>query len=309
MVAKSRTHKKGGRTPALADDVVAAGSVEPPPKIASSTARAKPLRVKVPKSKERALIREFGLDAAALTDEESEQRRSELTTLIKMGKSRGFLTQQEINDHLPGKLLEAEVIEAIVTMLNEMGIAVYEQAPDAATLLIAGGAGAASSDEDAEEAAQAALSTVDSEFGRTTDPVRMYMRDMGLFDLLTREGEIEIAKRIEAGQQAMMLAISASPSIMAEVLAYGDKVANGELAIAAVVDGFVAVDEADDYVAEEDSDTFNDEDDEDGNVASQAMTRRLEEMKVTALERFALMQSGFDKLRKAFEKSGYDSPP
>jgi RNA polymerase primary sigma factor len=308
MVAKSMAHKKkSGRTPALAVELVAAASADLPPQSTTSKAGAKPLRVKVPKSKERALIREFGLDATALTEEESEKRRSELTTLIKMGKSRGFLTQQEINDHLPGKLLEAEVIEAIVTMLNDMGIAVYEQAPDAATLLVAGGTGAAASDEDAEEAAQAALSTVDSEFGRTTDPVRMYMRDMGLFDLLTREGEIEIAKRIEVGQQAMMLAISASPSIMAEVLSYGDKVANGELAIAAVVDGFVAADEADDYVAEEDSDAFNDEDDEDGSGANQAMTRRLEEMKVTALERFASMRSGFDKLRKAFEKSGYDS--
>ncbi len=308
MVTKSTTYKKGGRTPAAADDVVAAASTELPTGPAASKLNAKPLRVKVPKSKERALIREFGLDATALSEEESEKRRSELTVLIKMGKSRGFLTQQEINDHLPGKLLEAEVIESIVTMLNDLGIAVYEQAPDAATLLVAGGTGAAASEEDAEEAAQAALSTVDSEFGRTTDPVRMYMRDMGLFDLLTREGEIEIAKRIEGGQQAMMLAISASPSIMAEVLAFGDKVANGELAIAAVVDGFVAADEADDYVAEEDSDAFNDEDDENGDVANQAMTRRLEEMKVTAIERFASMRSGFDKLRKAFEKSGYDSP-
>ena len=309
MVAKSMAHNKGGRPPGRADSCVAEEYVELAPKTASSKVRSKPLRVKVPKSKERALVREFGLDATAISEEESEKRRSELTTLIKMGKSRGFLTQQEINDHLPGKLLEAEVIEAIVTMLNDMGIAVYEQPPDAATLLVAGGTGAAASDEDAEEAAQAALSTVDSEFGRTTDPVRMYMRDMGLFDLLTREGEIEIAKRIEGGQQAMMLAISASPSIMAEVLAYGNKVANGELAIAAVVDGFVAADEADDYVAEEDSDAFSDEDDEDGNGADQAMTRRLEEMKITALERFASMRSGFDKLRKAFEKSGYDSAP
>ena len=105
-------------------------------------------------------------------------------------------------------------------MLNDMGVAVYEQAPDAATLLVAGGAGTASSDEEAEEAAEAALSTVDSEFGRTTDPVRLYMREMGLFELLTREGEIEIAKRIEGGLQAMMLAVSASPGVMAEVLAY-----------------------------------------------------------------------------------------
>ncbi len=309
MIAKNKAPKKGARTPALAEDTVAAAPVHLEPKTVAAKTAAKPLRVKVPKSKERALIREFGLDAIALTEEESEKRRSELTTLIKMGKSRGFLTQQEINDHLPGKMLEAEVIEAIVTMLKDMGIAVYEQTPDAATLLVAGGTGAAASDEDAEEAAQAALSTVDSEFGRTTDPVRMYMRDMGLFDLLTREGEIEIAKRIEGGLQAMMLAISASPSIMAEVLVYGDKIAKGELAISAVVDGFVAADEADDYVAEEDSDAFSDdEEDDEGSGANQAMTRRLEEMQVTALERFAAMQSGFDKLRKAFEKSGYDSP-
>ena len=143
-----------------------------------------------------------------------------------MGKTRGFLTQQEINDHLPEKLVDAEVLEAIVKMLNDMGIAVYEQAPDAATLLVAGGAGAAATDEEAEEAAEAALSTVDSEFGRTTDPVRMYMREMGSFELLTREGEIEIAKRIEGGLQAMMLAISASPAIMAEILAYGDRIAS-----------------------------------------------------------------------------------
>ena len=306
MAAKSITPKNSVRTGKPVAEVVVVPPL--PAKDSDSKTSAKPLRVKVPKSKERALIREFGLDVTALTEEESEKRRRELTTLVKMGKTRGFLTQQEINDHLPEKLLEAEVIEAIVKMLNDMGIAVYEQAPDVATLLVAGRAETGASDEDAEEAAQAALSTVDSEFGRTTDPVRMYMREMGLFELLTREGEIEIAKRVEAGLQAMMLAISASPSIMAEVLADGHRIANGELAISAVVDGFVAADEADDYVAEEDSDAFNDDDDEDGaGVGNQAMTRRLEEMKSTALERFASMRSGFDKLRRAFEKSGYDS--
>ena len=151
MVAKSMARKKGGGTPEFTDDSVTAASMGLSLKTAGSKTGSKPLRVKVPKSKERALIREFGLDATALTEEESEKRRTELTTLIKMGKSRGFLTQQEINDHLPGKLLEAEVIEAIVTMLNDMGIAVYEQAPDAATLLVAGGTGAAASDDDAEE--------------------------------------------------------------------------------------------------------------------------------------------------------------
>ena len=277
---------------------------------AAPTAKAKPLRMKVPKSKERALIREFGLDVTALTEEEAEKRRSDLRVLIKMGKTRGYLTQQEINDHLPEKLVDPEVIEATVKMLNDMGIAVYEQAPDAATLLVAGGAGTATSDEEAEEAAEAALSTVDSEFGRTTDPVRMYMRDMGLFELLTREGEIEIAKRIEGGMQAMMLAISGSPLVMAEILAYADKIATDEIAISDVVDGFVVAGEADDYVAEEDSDSFDDsEDDDDGNGGSRAMTRRLEEMKVEALDKFATMRVSFGKLQRAFEKQGHGSAP
>ncbi len=267
-------------------------------------AKAKPLRMKVPKSKERALIREFGLDVATLTEDEVEKRRSELRALVKMGKTRGFLIQQEIKDHLPEKLVDAEVLEAIVKMLNDMAIAVYEQAPDAATLLVEGSTGTAATDEEAEEAAEAALSTVDSEFGRTTDPVRMYMREMGSFELLTREGEIEIAKRIEGGLQAMMLAISAAPSIMAEILDYGDKVAAGEMAISDVVDGFVVTGEADDYVAEEDVDSFDDDDEGSGGVA---MTRRLEEMKATALERFAAMRVSFGKLRKAFEKEGHGS--
>ncbi len=272
-------------------------------------AKAKPLRMKVPKSKERALIREFGLDVSALTEEEAEKRRSELRTLVKLGKTRGFLTQQEINDHLPEKLVDAEVLEATVKMLNDMGIAVYEQAPDAATLLVAGGGGTAATDEEAEEAAEAALSTVDSEFGRTTDPVRMYMREMGSFELLTREGEIEIAKRIEGGLQDMMHAISGSPSVMAEILSYADQVASGEIPISQLVDGFVVADEADDYVAEEDVDSFDDsEDDDDGNGGSKAMTRRLEEMRVAALARFDSMRASFDKLRRAFEKNGYGSP-
>ncbi len=276
----------------------------------TTSAKVKPLRVKVPKSKARALIREFGLDVTTLSDEEIEKRRSELTALIKMGKLRGYLTQQEINDHLPEKLGDAEGMEAVLKMLNDLGLAVYEQAPDAATLLVEGGQAGAASDDEAEEAAQAALSTVDSEFGRTTDPVRMYMREMGLFDLLTREGEIEIAKRIEGGMQAMMLAISSSPAIMARILEFGDKIASGEMAISEVVDGFVVADEADDYVAEEDVDSFdNSEDDDDGKGGSKAMTRRLEEMKVTALERFAAMRLSFDKLRKAFEKQGYGSTP
>ncbi|MFO1329288.1 MAG: RNA polymerase sigma factor RpoD [Rubrivivax sp.] len=270
-------------------------------------AKAKPLRMKVSRAKERALMREFGLDETTLTEEEVTKRRQELKTLIKMGKTRGFLTHQEINDHLPEKLVNEEILEAIVSMLNDMGIAVYEQAPDAATLLISGSNTATATDEEAEEAAEAALSTVDSEFGRTTDPVRMYMREMGTVELLTREGEIEIAKRIEGGLQAMMLAISASPTTIAEILAYADKIAAGEMQISEVVDGFVSDDEADDYVAEEDYDEFDEDDDDDGQGGSKALTKKLEELKVQALEKFGLLRSHFEKMRRAYEKEGYKS--
>ena len=270
--------------------------------------KAKPLRMKVSRAKERALMREFGLEETALTEEEATKRRQELKTLIKMGKTRGFLTHQEINDHLPEKLVNDEILEAIVSMLNDMGIAVYEQAPDAATLLIAGGGTTTATEEEAEEAAEAALSTVDSEFGRTTDPVRMYMREMGTVELLTREGEIEIAKRIEGGLQAMMYAISASPTTIAEILSYADRIGSGDMKISEAVDGFVSEDEADDYVAEEDVDFFDEEDDDDGQGGSKALTKKLEELKVAALAKFETLRINFDKMRKAFEKEGYQSP-
>ncbi|MFN3886516.1 MAG: RNA polymerase sigma factor RpoD [Aquabacterium sp.] len=271
--------------------------------------KAKPLRMKVSRAKERALMREFGIDETALSEEEVAKRRHELKTLIKMGKTRGFLTHQEINDHLPEKLVEAEILEAIISMLNDMGVAVYEQAPDAATLLISGSAQTQATEEEAEEAAEAALSTVDSEFGRTTDPVRMYMREMGTVELLTREGEIEIAKRIEGGLQAMMLAISASPTTIAEILALADKIRAGEMTISEVVDGFVAADEADDYVAEEDFDEFDEEDDDDGNGGSKALSKKLEEMKNQALAKFDSLRANFEKMAKSFEKDGYKSAP
>jgi RNA polymerase primary sigma factor len=270
-------------------------------------AKAKPLRMKVSRAKERALMREFGLEETTLTEEEAAKRRQELKTLIKMGKTRGFLTHQEINDHLPEKLINEEILEAIISMLNDMGIAVYEQAPDAATLLVAGGGATTATEEEAEEAAEAALSTVDSEFGRTTDPVRMYMREMGTVELLTREGEIEIAKRIEGGLQAMMLAISASPTTIAEILSMADRIGAGTMQISEAVDGFVSDDEADDYVAEEDFDEFDEEDDDDGQGGSKALTKKLEELKKQALVKFTSLREHFEKMRRAYEKEGYRS--
>ena len=157
--------------------------------------KVKPLRMKISKAKERALMKEFGLDDTILSEEDMAKRRQRLKALIKLGKTRGYLTHGEISDHLPDKLIDAETMEAVITTLNDLGVAVYEQTPDAESLILTNSAPAGATEEEAEEAAEAALSTVDSEFGRTTDPVRMYMREMGTVELLTREGEIEIADR------------------------------------------------------------------------------------------------------------------
>jgi RNA polymerase primary sigma factor len=272
--------------------------------------KVKPLRMKISKAKERALMKEFGLDETVLTEEEAKTRRDHIKTLIKLGKTRGYLTHGEINDHLPDKLVDAETLEVVVAMLNDMGVAVYEQTPDAEALIITDNAPSGSTEEEAEEAAEAALSTVDSEFGRTTDPVRMYMREMGTVELLTREGEIEIAKRIEGGLHDMMAAISESPATIAEVLTLAEEIreGKGKVVISAIVDGFANADEADDYVAEEDFDEYDEEDDDDGKGGSKALTRKLEELKREALDRFDKLRVLFEKLHKIYDKEGYGTP-
>jgi RNA polymerase primary sigma factor len=166
----------------------------------------------------------------------------------------------------------------------------------------------AATEEEAEEEAEAALSTVDSEFGRTTDPVRMYMREMGTVELLTREGEIEIAKRIEGGLMRMMEAISASPATIAEVFRLADDIRDGKVVISTVVDGFSNPNEADDYVAEEDFDEFDADDDDDGNGGSKALTKKLEELKKEALARFEKLRDLFEKVHKVYDKEGYGTP-
>src|SRR5207245_381438 len=185
---------------------------------------------------------------AEMPKEDAETRRTRLKNLIKLGKERGFLTYSEINDHLPDDLVDAEQIEAIISTSGDMGIQVYDQAPDQETLLIASDATpVAQTDEDVEEQAEAALSTVDSEFGRTTDPVRMYMREMGSVELLTREGEIEIAKRIEEGLRHMIQAISACPTTVREILELADKVEKDESRVDEVVDGLIDPNAKDDF--------------------------------------------------------------
>jgi RNA polymerase primary sigma factor len=284
------------------------GEVEEAPEAVSEVEKVKPLRMKISKAKERALMKEFGLDETVLSEEDMAKRRMRLKTLIKLGKTRGYLTHGEISDHLPDKLIDAETLEVVISMLNDMGVAVYEQTPDAETLLLTNTAQTAATEEEAEEAAEAALSTVDSEFGRTTDPVRMYMREMGTVELLTREGEIEIAKRIEGGLQAMMEAISASPATIAEILNMGEEIREGKVVISTIVDGFSNPNEADDYVAEEDFDEFDEEDDDDGKGGSKALTKKLEELKNEALRRFDRIRELFEKVHKAYDKEGYGTP-
>ena len=278
------------------------------PAATTTEEKVKPLRMKISKAKERALMKEFGLDETVLSEEDLAKRRSRLKTLITLGKTRGYLTHGEISDHLPDKLVDAETMEVVVTMLNDMGVAVYEQTPDAETLLLNNTAPTATTVEEAEEEAEAALSTVDSEFGRTTDPVRMYMREMGTVELLTREGEIEIAKRIEGGLMAMMEAISASPATIAEILRLGQEIRDGKVVISTIVDGFSNPNEADDYVAEEDFDEFDEEDDDDGKGGSKALTKKLEELKRDALERFDRIAVLFEKVHKIYDKEGYGTP-
>ena len=286
-------------------DIEAEFAEEPAPETAE---KVKPLRMKISKAKERALMKEFGLDETVLSEEDMAKRRQRLKTLITLGKTRGYLTQGEISDHLPDKLVDAETMEVVVTMLNDLGVAVYEQTPDAETLLLNNTAPTATTVEEAEEEAEAALSTVDSEFGRTTDPVRMYMREMGTVELLTREGEIEIAKRIEQGLMDMMEAISASPATIAEILRMAADIREGKVVISTVVDGFVNADEADDFVAEEDFDEYDEADDDDGNGGSKALTKKLEELKREALERFDRVADLFEKVHKIYDKEGYGTP-
>ena len=284
-------------------DVEGTDEVEAVEEVAAPVEKVKPLRMKISKSKERALMKEFGLDETVLSEEEAQNRRSHLKALIKLGRTRGYLTHAEINDHLPDKLVNEETLEVVVSLLSDMGVSVYEQTPDAETLLLNNASGTAATEEEAEEEAEAAISTMDSEFGRTTDPVRMYMREMGTVELLTREGEIEIAKRIEGGMMDMMRAISESPAIIAEVLRLAEEIREGKVVISTIVDGFSDADENDDYVAEEDFDEELDDDD-----GTKAATKLLEGLKNEALSRFDDIAVNFEKMHKSYNKDGYGSP-
>ncbi|MCA3192015.1 RNA polymerase sigma factor RpoD [Cupriavidus sp. EM10] len=243
---------------------------------------------------------------------QDEERQRQMRALIALGRERGYLTHADINDHLPDNVTQTAAMETIVSTFNDMGVSVYEQAPDAETLLLSDAAPAAASDDQAYEEAEAALSTVDSEFGRTTDPVRLYMREMGASELLTRAGEIEIAKRIESGLQDMIQTVAACPSIVSALLADVDRIVAGDLRIDELVDGIndgaedvdmaSAADDAADADADDDSATGaddeseDDEDDEDTPNPEKANAARLEQLTADSMAIFARVRTLYEQL-------------
>ena len=246
-----------------------------------------------------------------------EEQRARLRQLILQGKERGYITYAEINDALPDDMSDAEQIDNIVNMISGLGIQVTEETPDSETLLMADNT-ANMTDDDAVAEAEAALSSADSEFGRTTDPVRMYMREMGQVDLLTREDEIVIAKKIETALRNMIQAISACPGSVAEILELIEKVRNDEIRVDEVVEDIIdpheelldelgiGVDKteesAPDADLEESEDEEADEEDADEEDAGAISAANLEELKQKVLAHFEDIQATYKKMVAALQK-------
>ena len=169
----------------------------------------------------------------------NEDKQSKLKLLIAKGKEQGYLTYAQVNDHLPNDIVDPEQIEEIVATINDMGIPVHEEAPDADTLLLADAPATSADDEEVAEEAAAALASLDAEFGRTTDPVRMYMREMGTVELLTREGEIKIAKRIEEGLAQVLSWVATYPATSELLLSEYAAVAEGRNKLTDIITGFL----------------------------------------------------------------------
>ncbi|OCA64626.1 RNA polymerase sigma factor RpoD [Aeromonas piscicola] len=239
--------------------------------------------------------------------------QSQLKLLVAKGKEQGYLTYAEVNDHLPQDIVDSDQIEDIIQMINDMGIQVVENAPDADDLIMAEGGTA---DEDAAEAAAQALASVESEIGRTTDPVRMYMREMGTVELLTREGEIDIAKRIEDGINQVQSSVAEYPEAITYLLEQYDKYEAEQLRLSDIISGFIDPNEADDVaptathigselgeddLADEDEDEDEDEDDDgessddDGDGGPDPEVAR---------EKFGELRAQYEVTRLSIQKNG-----
>ncbi|MBY6197045.1 RNA polymerase sigma factor RpoD [Vibrio hangzhouensis] len=243
--------------------------------------------------------------------------QSQLKLLVIKGKEQGYLTYAEVNDHLPEEIVDSEQVEDIIQMINDMGIKVVETAPDADDLALNDDNNI--TDEDAAEAAAAALSSVESEIGRTTDPVRMYMREMGTVELLTREGEIDIAKRIEDGINQVQSSVAEYPGTIPYILEQFDKVQAEELRLTDVISGFVDPNEEETaaptatHIGSELSEAdLEDEDDEDVDEDEDSESEDEEEDTgidpELALEKFTALRNTYQDLQLAVNEFGYDSP-
>lgn len=241
-----------------------------------------------------------------MSENSTQSQQSQLKLLIARGKEQGYLTYAEVNDHLPPDIVDPEQIEDIIRMINDMGIQVFESTPDADELVLNDDS---VTDEDAAEEAAAALASVDSEFGRTTDPVRMYMREMGTVELLTREGEIDIAKRIEEGLKQVLSAIGKYPDTIRILLDEFEAYQNEEGRLTDIITGFTDGEE-EEFVQEEseaaklaEAENSDDEEDEDDETEAEVDTGPDPE---EAAERFKELKKQYNKTVKAVEKYGRD---
>jgi RNA polymerase primary sigma factor len=242
----------------------------------------------------------------------ADERQSQLKLLIARGKEQGYLTYAEVNDHLPSEIVDPEQIEDIVNMINDMGIPVYEKAPDAESLLLTDAT--AAPDEEAVEEATAALANLDAEFGRTTDPVRMYMREMGTVELLTREGEIRIAKRIEEGLEAVKIALGSYPGTYDLLLRHYETVKAGQMRLVDVIVGFVDPNAPDEIaqpqnpkmMALEREEAANDDDETDGDEDEEAIDTGPDPEE--AAKRFGSIAKVHHQFLNALDKVGSKDP-
>jgi RNA polymerase primary sigma factor len=242
----------------------------------------------------------------------ADERQSQLKILIARGKEQGYLTYVEVNDHLPSEIVDPEQIEDIVNMINDMGIPVYEKAPDAESLLLTDAT--AAPDEEAVEEATAALANLDAEFGRTTDPVRMYMREMGTVELLTREGEIRIAKRIEEGLEAVKIALGSYPGTYDLLLRHYETVKAGQMRLVDVIVGFVDPNAPDEIaqpqnpkmMALEREDAANDDDDSEADEEEEAIDTGPDPEE--AAKRFSSIAKAHHQFLNALDKLGAKDP-
>jgi RNA polymerase primary sigma factor len=307
LAAAEKAEKNAKPSKLDASAAVAPAADAPTEKIAINPLTGKPKTRKqlLLEKKQQALLAAL----APLPTVDAETRRLRLKQLITLGKDRGYLTYAEINDHLPDDLVDAEAIESVVGMITDMGIKVFDEAPAAEDMMIQETATAVT-DEVAEEAEQA-ISQLDNEFGRTTDPVRMYMREMGTVELLTREGEIEIAKRIEDGLKHMVQAISACPMTIAEILELATKIEKEEVVVDDIVDGLAGLAEPEPAgpVSAADADEEGDEneevEEEDEEATAAISAELLAQLKSMSMEKFAAIRKAHAKILQHIEKDEY----